>query len=127
MSGFNDVIDQALPYLARERIEATSGTTWSWGYLIADNDGALVDMTSGYTGTLSIRTASDGSGSEVIAPTVTFPSAGQVKCTAAPTATGALTPGSYFHELTITRTSDSAKVVVVGAGDSKFRIKKKVS
>lgn len=127
MSGFSDVIDQALPYLARERIEATTGTTWSWGYLIYDNDGALVDMTSGFTGTLSVRTKKDGTGTEVIAATVTFPSSGQVKCTATAAATAAVSPGDYYHELTVTRSSDSAKIVVVGAGDSKFEVKKKVS
>lgn len=125
MTGFADVITQALPYLATEVIQAVQGTTWEWYYNVTDNDGAQVNMTTGYTGTLSVRP--QGGGTEVVAAAVTFPSTGVVRCFAAPATTASVAPGTYVHELTITRTSDSAKVVAVGAGVSTFQVLAKVS
>lgn len=125
MSGFADVIADAMPYLAVEHIQATQGATWEWTYLVTDHDGANVDMTTGYTGTCSIRTK-DG-GTDVVTPAVTFPSSGQVKCKVLPAASAAVASGTYYHELTLTRTSDGAVVKAVGGQDSKFLVKKKVS
>lgn len=125
MAGFDDVIAQALPYLAVETLQATQDTTWQWGYLITDNDGALVDLTSGFTATLSVRPK--GGGTEVVAATVTFPTAGEVLCTVTPATSVGVAVGNYEHELTITRTSDGAQVIAVGAGHSTFQVLRKVS
>lgn len=91
--------------------------------MLKDRDGALVNMTTGFTGDASIR---DAAGTEVIAPTVTFPASGQVVLAATAAASAAAAVGVHFSELTVTRTSDGAKVVFFGAGDSKFEVKKKV-
>lgn len=123
MAGFEDLIDESMPYLWRDGREATVGTTWRWGYVVRDADGNLIDFT-GITGDMSIRTPS---GTEIFAPTVTFPAAGEILCTATPAATAALTPRDRcLSELTLTRTSDGAKVLAFGAGDSVFSLKKKV-
>lgn len=125
MAGFVDVIAQALPYLGVEHIDATANTTWEWFYKVTDDAGTLVDMTAGYTGTCSVHPR--GGGAAVVSATVTFPSVGVVRCFVAPATNASVAAGDYEHELTITRTSDGAKVVGVGAGDSTFKVKRKVS
>jgi hypothetical protein len=125
LSGFADLIADALPYLAVEHIEATQGATWEWAYLLTDHSDANVDMTSGYTGACSIRVK--GGGTDVVSVAVTFPTSGQVKCAVTPANSAAVAAGTYYHELTLTRTSDGAVVKAVGGGDSKFAVKKKVA
>lgn len=82
-------------------------------------------MTTGYTGALSIRTK-DGGG-DVVTVAVTFPSAGQVKCAVTPANSANVAADLYYHELTLTRSSDGAVVKAVGGGDSKFKVKKAVA
>lgn len=125
MAGFDDLIADALPYLAREEITATQGTTWEWSYSVTDHDDAAVNMTTGFTGSCSIREV--GGTVDLVTVTVTFPVSGQIKCKALPTSTDDIAPGNYFHELTIVRTSDSAKIIAVGGGDSQFSVKRKVA
>jgi len=124
MSGFDDLIPAAMPFLASEVIEATNGTSWEVEYLVFDDDDALVNMTVGFTGSASIRSTGGG---EVLAPTLTFPSAGVVRFAATPAQSAAVAEGSYGHEVTITRSSDSAKIIIVGGGGGRFIVRGKVS
>jgi hypothetical protein len=123
VAGFDDVIQSALPYLASETISATAGTSWWWGYLITDDAGTLVDLSSGFTFDASIRTQA---GTEVAVPTVTTPTTGAVQCKVTPAVSAAITAGAYYHEVTIARTSDAAKIIIVGAGDARLIVKAKV-
>lgn len=119
MAGFDDLIPEAMPYLATEAIEATKGADWEWGYVLNDNDGTPVNMTSGYTGLCQIR---DDAGVLVLTPTVTFPVAGQVVCRVTNATTETATAGKHKHELEITRTSDGKKIKAVGGSRSTFTI-----
>lgn len=125
MTGFDDLILDALPYLAVEEISAAQGTTWRWGYSVTDHAGNDVDLTSGFTGSCSIR--EKGGVSDVVAVTVTFPVTGQILCAIAPTLSDDVARGTYYHELKIIRASDSAQILAVGAGDSVFLVKKRVA
>lgn len=125
MAGFDDLIPNAMPYLATEELVGTAGTSWQWDYPLVDNLGNPVDLTTGFAGTAVICAA--GSTTSVVTVSLTFATGGVVRCTVTPSASAAVPPGAYFHEVTITRTSDSRKIIVVGAGDSKFIVKRKVS
>jgi hypothetical protein len=125
VAGFDDLIADALPYLGREEITATQGTTWRWSYTVTDHAEDAVDLTSGFTGSCSLRLK--GEGTDAATPTVTFPTAGQIVCTLAATASDDVEPDLYVHEVTITRTSDGAKIIAVGGGDSFFRVLPKVA
>ena len=73
MSGTDDLVAAAMPYLATERIDAVAGMSWEWWYdTILDDAGTLVDWTS-CTGTCTLY---DGSGASLLVCTVTFPAAG---------------------------------------------------
>ncbi|MGZ4520692.1 MAG: hypothetical protein ACXVXW_09820 [Mycobacteriaceae bacterium] len=124
MAGFDDLIPAAMPYLATERIPATANTSWQWDYTLLDDSGALVNVSSGFTFSAIITTVG---GATVCTPTITSPSTGILRCVVPPSTTASIAPGMYLHEVKITRTSDSAKVLVVGAGDAKFVVKKAVS
>lgn len=125
MAGFDDLIPAAMPYMATEKLTATAGTDWQWDYRLLDDAGDPVDVGTGFTRTMKLVDQTDGT--VVYTPTVTQVSTGLVRCTLDATTT-ASDPGSkYDHELTITRTSDSKKIIVVGAGDAEFVVKKKVS
>jgi hypothetical protein len=89
-----------------------------------DDDDALVDLTTGFTGTASIRSTGGG---EVLAPPVTFPTAGLVRFVATPVQSATVAEGSYQHEVTIVRTSDSAEIIIVGGGGGRFIVRGKVS
>lgn len=125
MAGFDDLLAAAIPYLDWEEMAVTQGTTWEWSYLLLDDSKVLVDLTVGFTGTMSIRTRNGDT--DLVTVGVTFPAAGAVTCTAVPTATDEIEPGRYYHELTLTRTSDSAVLIAIGAEDSIFVVKKKVA
>lgn len=124
MSGYDDLIPAAMPYLAIEHIAATAGTDWQWDYLLLDDAGDPVDVGTGFTRTMKLVTAD---GAVVYEPTVTQVSTGLVRCTLAH-ADSEGDPGTrYLHELAITRTSDDKRIVVVGAGDSVFVVKRGVA
>lgn len=125
MAGFDDLLATALPYLDWEEMAVTQGSTWTWSYLLVDDDDDLVDMTSGFTAGLSIR--SRGGTVDVVPVTVSFPAPGAITCFASAITTDAAVPGLYYHELTVTRTSDSAVLIAVGAEDSRFLIQRKVA
>lgn len=124
MAGFEDLIAEAMPYLAREEMEATQDTTWRWGYIVTDFDKALVDLTVGFTGSCAIRVKNGDT--DAVTMTVTFPVAGQILCAADPPDNDEVPVGVYFHEVTVTRDSDGAQIVVVGSGDSRIGVKKKI-
>ena len=123
MAGFDDLIPAAMPYLAREELDASTGSSWEWEYLIDDNAGDPVDFT-GITGVCEIHAKGDSG--VLIAPTVTL-TTGKVTVTATAAQTTGLAAGQYRHEVELTRTSDSAVVKVVGSGDSVFNIKGEVT
>lgn len=120
MSGFDDLIPAAMPYLATEDIQGSAGSTWEWSYDLQDNGSVAVDLTTGFTGVCEIRTKPGAP--VLIAPTVSFPAAGKVKVTATAAQTASLKPGIYRHEVEVTRTSDGKKVKLVGAGAAKFEV-----
>lgn len=125
MAGFDDLVAAALPYLATETINATAGTSWRIPYDLEDDSGAPIDISTGYTATWNLY---DAAGASKLSSglTVTKTSTGAV-VTATAAASAALAKGTYFHELTIVRTSDSATVLVVGAQDSKTIVKRKAA
>ncbi|HET6909048.1 MAG TPA: hypothetical protein VFH54_06900 [Mycobacteriales bacterium] len=121
--GFDDLVAEAMPFLATEELSGTAGASWEWSYELTDNDGALVDFT-GCTGTCTLATAAGAT--PVLTPTVTFPSPGVVKVTATPTQTAAVTPGRYLHEVELVNAA-SRKIKVVGAGGGRFVVKQEVA
>lgn len=125
MSGFDDLIPEAMPYMGTEEILATCGTSWLWEYELSDNTGALVNLTTGYTATAKI--CPPDSTTSVVSVTVTFPTSGVVRCSVTAANSASVDPGVYYHEVTVTRTSDSSKIILVGAGDATFRAKRKAS
>ena len=128
MAGFDDLIPAAMPYLATEKITAVAGTSWQWDYDLLDDAGNPVDISTGYTSAAVIRSRNaDGTYTTVYTPTCTTPSTGVLRCTVSPATTSSDTGKTYYHEVTVTRTSDSAKVCVVGGGDATFVVKRKVS
>lgn len=124
MAGFDDLIPEAMPYLAIEEISGTGGTDWQWDYQITDKSGNLVDFATGFTFAMKLV---NRAGVTVYSPTVAQVLTGVLRCTLAASATAADPGTKYLHELTITRTSDGKKIVVVGAGDSEFTVKRKWS
>lgn len=125
MAGFDDLIPEAMPYLATEERAATAGTAWRWEYELRDSVGTLIDLSTGYTATAGI--CLENSTTSVVTIAVTFPSTGVVRCSVTAANSAVVTPGIYYSEVTVTRTSDSAKVILVGAGDAKFIVKRKAS
>lgn len=124
MAGFDDLIPAAMPYMATETLTATAGTDWQWDYQFLDDAKDPVDLGTGFTRTMKLV---DANGTPVYTPTVTQVSTGLLRCTHAASASASDQGTTYFHELTIVRTSDSKKLIVVGAGDSTFIVKKKWS
>lgn len=128
MAGFDDLIPAAMPYLATETIRGTAGSDWQWDYEFEDDAGNLITINTGYTATAKLHSRnSSGVYTVVYTATVTFPTATSMRCSIAAATTTADTGNKYFHEVTLTRTSDSKKITVVGAGDSTFLVKKKES
>ena len=125
MAGFDDLLATAQPYLDWEEMAVTQGTTWEWSYLVLDNARDLVDLRTGFTGSMSIRT--HGGSTDIVVVEVTFPAVGAITCTADAAATDDVEPGLYEQELTLTRDSDSTTLIVVGAQDSHFLVKRKVA
>lgn len=123
MAGFDDLVAEAMPYMAVEHIMGARGSSWEWSYELRDTAGALVDWT-GVTGVCELRSAIGGG--VVLAPTVALPSAGIIKITATPTQTGGVTAGTYLHEVELTNAA-GRKVKVVGSGDSRFIVKAEVT
>lgn len=119
MAGFDDLVFAALPYLATEELEATAGTTWLVPYYPVDDTNAAVNLSTGFTCTMKIF---DIDGAEVLTGTASFPAADHVLFTFAASATLAVAPGKYFQEVTVTRTSDSKKIIVVGARKSQVTV-----
>lgn len=124
MAGFDDVVLAALPYLATEQIPLTRGTSWWWEYELRDNNGDLVDLATGYTITAVIATAA---GQVVTSPVISFPATGVIRCTVDPDVATTIQAGTYYHEISIVRDSDSAQVIVVGAGDATITVRKRVA
>jgi hypothetical protein len=119
VAGFDDLVYAALPYLNTEEIDGTAGTTWLCPYYPYDDNKAPVDLSTGFTCTMKLYNAA---GTEIIAGTASFPASDHVLFTFAASATLAVPPGKYFHEVTVTRTSDSKKIIVVGARKSEFTV-----
>ena len=117
MATFDALVPLALPFLASETIEAVQGKSWQWDYDIAI-DGDPVDFT-GCTGVCQIR--SQGTGALIVAPTVSFPADGVVRCIVTPSESASLAPGGYLHEVEVTKGPDQ-KVPIVGGGKSRFVI-----
>ncbi|MBB3041236.1 hypothetical protein [Nocardioides soli] len=125
MAGFDDLIAAGLPYLATEYITATAGTSWTIGYDLEDDAGAPVDLTAGFTATWNVY---DKAGAAKLSTGLTVSrTATGVVVTATAAASAGLAAGAYFHELQIVRPSDLATLVVVGAGDSQFVVKRKAA
>ena len=118
MATFDALVPLALPFLASETIEVVQGASWEWDYDIAIDGDDPVDFT-GCTGTCQVR--SQGTDALVVAPTVSFPADGVVRCTVTPSVSDALTPGGYLHEVRVTNGA-GRKVVIVGGGKSRFVI-----
>lgn len=131
MSGFDDLIAAGLPYLATEHIKATANSTWQWDYLLTDDADALVDISTGFTLSATIATRSGTADAytytSLYAPTCSTPSTGKLRCVVTPATNTADPGGTYYHAVKVVRNSDSAAVIVVGGGDSKFSVKKKVA
>lgn len=125
MAGFDDLIPAAMPYLAVEFISGAAGSTWQWDYAVEDDDENPVDLTTGYTGVCELRATLGGA--VAIAPTVSFPSVGTIRVSADAATTAAVAAGRYYHEVEVTRTSDSAVIKVVGGGDGRFVVKGEVT
>lgn len=125
MAGFDDLVAAALPYLATETIYATAGTTWVIPYDLVDDSGNPIDISTGYTATWNLYDE-DGVSKISTGLTVAKTSTGAV-VTATATASVTLPKGTYFQELVIVRTSDSATVLVVGAQDSRTIVKRKAA
>ena len=121
--GFDDLVAEAMPYMATEELSGAQGSSWEWSYELTDTAGTLVDFT-GCTGVCEIRATIGGA--VTLAPTVSFPSAGIVKVTATPTQTAAVAKGRYYHEVELTNAA-SRKVKVVGGGDSHITVKPEVT
>lgn len=119
MAGFDDLVFAALPYLATEELDATAGTTWLFPYYPFDDNKDPVDLSTGFTCTMKIF---DISGVEIITGTVSYPAADHILFTFAASATLAVAPGKYFQEVTITRASDSKKIIFVGARKSEITV-----
>ena len=117
MATFDALVPLALPFLASETIEAVQGKSWQWDYDIAI-DGDPVDFTD-CTGVCQIR--SQGTGALIVAPTVSFPADGVVRCSVTPSASASLAPGGYLHEVEVTNGA-GRKVAIVGGGKSRFVI-----
>ncbi|MGZ4518935.1 MAG: hypothetical protein ACXVXW_00765 [Mycobacteriaceae bacterium] len=124
MAGFDDLIPAAMPYLATEHIPATAGASWQWDYELLDDADTPIDISSGFTFSVAITTKS---GATVCTPTTSTPSTGVLRCAVTPVVSATVPEDVYYHEVKITRTSDGAKVIAVGAGDAKFIVKKAVS
>lgn len=123
MSGFDDLVTEAMPYLATEHITAAKGSSWEWSYKLTDATGTAVDFT-GCTGVCELRPTIGGA--VALAPTVTFAAGGYVKITATPTQTAALVAGRYLLELELANAA-GRKVKVVGAGDAFVTVKPEVT
>lgn len=125
MSGFDDLVPAAMPYLATETIYATAGTSWKIPYDLVDDAGNPVDISTGFTATWNLY---DDAGAPKLSTglTVSKTSTGVLVTTTA-AASAALAPGTYFHELVVVRTSDTATVMVVGAKESRTHLKKKAA
>jgi hypothetical protein len=107
-----------MPYGATEELSGAVGASWEWSYIAEDNDGVPVDFT-GCTGTAEFKAQMGGSVS--LSATVAF-SPGVIKCTATPSQTATLAPGTYFHEVEVTN-SAGRKVRIVGGGDARTLVK----
>lgn len=119
MAGFDDLVPECMPYAMTETLAATAGSSWEWTYELKDGTGVLVAVT-GLTGVCNLR-ATQG-GTIGVSPTVTFPSAGVVQCAVTPSASAAVAPGVYFHEVEVTNAA-ARKIMIVGGGDSRFTVK----
>ena len=117
MATFDALVPLAQPFLATETCEEVQGASWEWDYDIAI-DGDPVDFT-GCTGVCQIR--SQGTGALIVAPTVSFPADGVVRCIVTPSESASLAPGGYLHEVEVTKGPDQ-KVPIVGGGKSRFVI-----
>jgi len=116
MSGTDDLVAAAMPYLATQSLHGTAGMDWIWFYDdIRDDDDALVDWT-GCTGTAKLY---DSFAVLRLTCTVTFPADGQVKVTAADTDTGPLLSAGKDPENTNLEveivTATGLKFLIVGA------------
>ena len=116
MATFDALVPLAQPFLATETCEAVQGASWEWDYDIAIDGDDPVDFT-GCTGVCQIRSSS----ALIVAPTVSFPSPGVIRCSVTPSASDALAPGLYLHEVRVTNGA-GRKVVIVGGGKSRFVI-----
>lgn len=117
MTGFDDLLVLGQPFVHTEEMAETAGFNWTWGYGCLDDNTDPVDMTTGYTGTCIVK---DENGATVIEVPVTFPQIGVVMCQATAEETDGVTTGTHAHEVAVTRTSDSARLLVISPGGSSF-------
>jgi hypothetical protein len=122
MTWFDDLIEDAMPYLATEELSATQGVSWQWTYTVDD---ASADLGASYTATAVIKKAVTDV-SSVVTVSTTFPAVNQVRCTVTPANAASVPAGRYLHEVEISRTSDGRCLKVVGGGDSQFIVKPQV-
>ena len=126
MAGFDDLVAQAMPYLATEDMSAVAGMSWEWWYDgLNDNDGVPVDW-AGVTGTCEIWRDD----TLLVSPTVAFPNPGSIKVTVSPSQTGPLAPAgggdvAARHEVELVNGA-GRRVTVVGAGGTRFVIQAQV-
>lgn len=123
MTWFDDLVEDAMPYLAEEHLSGTAGASWQWTYAFDDDDADLASPA--YVATCVIKKAVTDSAS-VVTVSCTFPTVKQLRCTVTPSDTAALTAGDYLLEVEIKRPSDNRCLKVVGGGDSFLTIKPEV-
>jgi hypothetical protein len=123
MSGYDDLVPEAMPCLVFEEISGSIGSSWEWGYYATDANGNPIDW-AGVTGVCQLRRSIGGA--VVIAPTVSFPGPGYIKVTAPPSETAAVTKGVCLLEVELTNAAGRV-VKVSGAGKSHFTIEAEVT
>jgi hypothetical protein len=115
VAGFDDLLTLAQPFVHTEEMAEQAGSSWTWGYSAVDDNGDPVDMATGFTGSCIVK---DDNDAMVIDVPVTFPSPGFVICSS--NDTDDVVPGTHHHQVTVTRTIDSARLVLVNGAGSSF-------
>lgn len=129
MSGWSDLIDDAQPALVAYPESATAGRTWRFTLVdFEDDDGNVVDLSSGITGTCTVYSGRDGKGSALLSLTVTPGADGSVVLSADATDTAGLASagtsvaGSWGLVLTDSGPSPAEELQVFLPSDSPFDI-----
>lgn len=126
MAGFDDIVAEAMPYMARELLTATAGASWDVPYEVRDSTNTLVTWPTGSSVMAAMYPTKSGSAA-TLTFTATLPGPGLVRFTATPAQTEPLTPGVYYHEVEVTEGGTGRKVKLVGSGDSRILVKAEVA